>query len=135
LILLFAALFVLSALITLVVLRSGAEAAATVQRSEEGRPAASVGRIMGEFSAAGSGGAPGSRSGEMGRHDPLSVQDFILPSTVRPDSAGPYLLRPRLDRWGEQQVDRYWIPLDEIALDLLQRENDRRMEELFEDIP
>lgn len=65
----------------------------------------------------------------------LSVQDFMLPREVKGDSPEPYLLRPRLDRWGEEQVKRYWIPLEDIALDLVRRENDRRIEELFEDIP
>jgi hypothetical protein len=114
LIVLFFALFALSCLITLAVLRSGAGQAARPGRTEAGRaPVSSIERIMGE----------------------LSVQDFVLPRTIQPDSTGPYLLRPRLERWGEEQVDRYWIPLEEITLDLLQRENDRRMKELFEDIP
>jgi hypothetical protein len=63
------------------------------------------------------------------------VQDFILPRDVKGDRAEPYLLRPRLERWREEQVNRYWIPLEEIALDLVRRENDRRIEELFEGIP
>ena len=67
--------------------------------------------------------------------DPLGVQDFILPQTVAEDSGAPYLLRRRLDRWREEQVARYWIPLEDIALDLIRRENDRRIEKLFEDIP
>jgi hypothetical protein len=54
---------------------------------------------------------------------------------VKGDSQEPILLRPRLMRWREEQVGRYWIPLEDIAADIVRRENDRRIEELFEDIP
>jgi hypothetical protein len=54
---------------------------------------------------------------------------------VQGDSGEPYLLRPKLDRWRDEQVNRYWIPLEELALDLVRKENDRRIEALFEEIP
>ena len=71
----------------------------------------------------------------MGAEDALSVQDFILPHNDKVDGSEPYLQRPRLERWREEQVGRYWIPLEDIAADLVRRENDRRIEGLFEDIP
>ena len=49
--------------------------------------------------------------------------------------APPYLLREPIDRWSDQQVQRYWIPLDKIAVDLIRKENDRRMRALFEGVP
>jgi len=64
-----------------------------------------------------------------------AVHDFIL--EIEPPEAKPkiHLFRERLSRWSEEQVKRYWIPLEQVALDILQRENDKRMEELFQGIP
>jgi hypothetical protein len=107
--------------VTLVVLLSrGREADA-----EAVEATSSVQRILDDFSA-----IPGGRS-----EDVLTVQDFILPEGIGNDTAEPYLLRSPLRRWSEEQVNRYWIPLKEIALDLVRRENDRRIEGLFEGIP
>jgi hypothetical protein len=72
---------------------------------------------------------------DLGGTEALGVQDFMLPRDAGGDDPEPYLLRQRLERWQEEQVNRYWIPLEEIAADLIRRENDRRIEELFEDIP
>ena len=135
----FSVLFVLSALITLAVLRSGADSAA-VEASQEAAPesgqaqVSTIQDIIDDFSNAGGGGRQAAGSGA-GSGDALSVQDFILPQSVPEDTGELHLLRPRLERWGEQQVGRYWIPLEAIALELIERENDRRIEELFEDIP
>ncbi len=122
----FSALFILSVLVTLLVLLSGRSG---VEGEPEGEnvPASSVEQIIEDFSMRGT----QVRQAE----STLSVQDFMLPREVKGDSSEPYLLRPRLERWGEEQVKRYWIPLEEIALDLVRRENDHRIEELFEDIP
>ncbi|MBN1835699.1 MAG: hypothetical protein JW820_07605 [Spirochaetales bacterium] len=49
--------------------------------------------------------------------------------------APPYLLRPPLERWSREQVQRYWIPLNDIAVDRIRQENDRRMHALFEEVP
>jgi hypothetical protein len=107
--------------VTLVVLLSrGREADA-----EAGEATSSVQQILDDFSS-----MPGGKY-----DDALTVQDFILPEGIGDEAPGPYLLRSPLKRWSEEQVDRFWIPLKEIALDLVQRENDRRIEELFEGIP
>ena len=129
----FSALFVFSALITLLILLSGREKVDLVPESEEGSKAA-VEQIIGEFSASGAESQRSSSPGS-GAEDTLSVQDFILPRNVKGDSSEPHLLRPRLERWREEQVNRYWVPLEDIASDLVRRENDRRIEELFEGIP
>lgn len=122
----FSALFVLSVLITLLVLLAGRNG---VEEEPEGQsvPVSSVEQVIDDFSGR---GAPAGQS-----TGALSAQDFILPQAVKGDSPEPYLLRPRLERWREEQVDRYWIPLEDIARDLVRRENDRRIEELFEGIP
>ncbi len=117
----FAGLFVLSALITLAVLSSGGSGAAAEV------PISSVEQIIDDFRR---------RAGTAsGADDLLSVQDLILPMRVQGNSGEPYLLRPKLDRWRDEQVNRFWIPLEELALDLVRKENDRRIEALFEEIP
>lgn len=117
----FAGLFFLSALVTLAVLSSRRSGAAAEV------PVSSVEQIIDDFRW-----WAGTASGA---DDLLSVQDLILPMHVQEDSAGPYFLRPKLDRWRDEQVNRYWIPLEELALDLVRKENDRRIETLFEEIP
>jgi hypothetical protein len=122
----FSALFLVSVLITLVVLLSGRERVPVEpQGGEVWGPSAR--QLIDEFAMS---AAPARRA-----ENTLGVEDFILPEPVEGDSGQPYLLRPRLDRWGEEQVNRHWIPLEDIALDLVRRENDRRIEELFEGIP
>ena len=128
----FAALFVLSVLITLLVLRSGRNEV-EAEPVETTTAVSSVEQIIEDFSE--SGAQTRQSYGNVGTEGALSAQDFILPQNVEGDSPGPYLLRPRLERWREEQVNRYWIPLEDIASDLVRRENDRRIEELFEGIP
>ena len=129
----FSALFVLSVVITLLVLRSGRNGV-EAEPEEEGAPVSSVQQIIDDFSGGGTQARQWGGAG-IGTEGALSVQDFVLPRDVQGDSPGPYLLRPRLDRWGAEQVNRYWVPLEDIASDLVRRENDRRIEELFEGIP
>ena len=127
----FSALFLLSALITLLVLLSGRSRVDAGPGGEE-VPVSAVERLIDDFSA------PGARARQpagIGAGETLSAQDFILPPKVRGDSTEPYLLRPPLERWRGEQVNRFWIPLEDIAADLVRRENDRRIEQLFEDIP
>jgi hypothetical protein len=129
----FSALFVVSALVTLLILLSGRRGIDAVAERENA-PVTSVEQLLEDFS--GSGAPAGQAAGmRLSAVEAPSVQDFILPQDVKGDSPEPHLLRPRLERWGEEQVGRYWIPLEDIALDLLRRENDRRIEQLFEDIP
>ena len=129
----YSALFLLSALITLLILLTGREKIDLGPEAEE-VPITSVEQIIGEFAASG-GQSRQAVSPVTGVEGTLGVQDFILPGNVKGDSPEPHLLRPRLERWREEQVSRFWIPLTDIALDLVRRENDRRIEELFEDIP
>jgi hypothetical protein len=130
-IIVFAGLFVLSVLVTIMILSSGRSGAAGQV------PVSAIEQIVDEFSVPGpedSGARP--RAGTAsGAEDLLSVQDLILPMPLQGYGAGPYFLRPKLDRWGDEQVNRYWIPLEELALDLVREENDRRIEMLFEEIP
>jgi hypothetical protein len=76
----------------------------------------------------------------------IGIADLMMPKTAlsekpktalseKPGEAPPYLLRERMNRWNEELVRRYWIPLNEIALDQMVEENDRRIEELLEEVP
>jgi hypothetical protein len=127
---LFSALFLLSVLITLVVLSGRRPAVGSPAAETEGEPAPSVEQIIAEFTGTGSGPVAATGSGGI-----VSVQDFVLPEVVQEDAGAPYLLRPRMNRWQQEQIQRYWIPLEEVALDIVVKENDRRIEKLFEDIP
>ena len=127
----FSALFLLSALVTLLVLLSG-ENRTDAATGGEDVPLSSIEQLLDDFSES---GVQARQSTGIGAGEALGMQDFILPLSVKADSTEPYLLRPRLERWREEQVDRFWIPLEDIAADLVRRENDRRIEQLFEDIP
>jgi len=128
----FAGLFLVSVLVTLIVLLSGRNG--LEGEPDEQPPLTSVEQLIDDFSRPASGARQLAGAGTGGEHV-LNVQDFILPQVVKGDSPEPILLRPRLKRWREEQVGRYWIPLEDIAADIVRRENDRRIEELFEDIP
>ena len=65
----------------------------------------------------------------------LTRQDFLLEDDSRSRQTGIYPLRERLERWGDEQIDRFWIPLKGIALDIIKKENDKRIREIFKDIP
>lgn len=74
------------------------------------------------------------RAAEAPESRPPSLGDFLLDE----DPIGteePYLLRPRTPRWSEEQVARYWVPVRDIVLDIVSGLADRRMDELFEDVP
>ena len=130
-IIVFAGLFVLSVLVTITILSSGRSGASRQV------PVSSIEQIVDEFSAPGSEDSVTRRRAgtASGTEDLLSVQDLILPMSLQGHGAGQYFLRPKLERWGDEQVNRYWIPLEELALDLVRKENDRRIEMMFEEIP
>ena len=65
----------------------------------------------------------------------LILEDFLLPPLKKETIQDAYIFRERLSSWDEEQVNRYWIPLNKIVLDNIIKENDRIIEELFRDIP
>ena len=65
---------------------------------------------------------------------PPSLGDFLLDEDPVAGQE-PYLIRPRTPRWTEEQVARYWVPLRDIVLDIVSGRADRRIDELFEDVP
>jgi hypothetical protein len=65
----------------------------------------------------------------------LRTRDFILEEPVEEPQPEIFFFRPQFSRWTEEQVERFWVPLDEVLLEHLRRENDRRIEKLFEGVP
>jgi hypothetical protein len=140
----FGGLFLVSALITLAILLAGAERPIR-QPPKQGSgeysfqvSAAEGGleRILEDFaatrpdlSASRQRGGAAVLAGEPRR------QDFLLPEPEEERPEAPYLFRPRMSSWSEEQVKRFWIPLTDIALDIVAEENDKRIEELFSGIP
>ena len=115
-----AGLFLLSVGVTLVIL-------ATSQRHAQaaaGYPAPSK-----EGYAATGQAAPEPAVGRLG------IKDFLLEAPEPAPQPRIYLFRERLPRWTEQQVRRYWVPVNEAVLRILRRENDRRTEELLREVP
>jgi hypothetical protein len=106
-----AGLFLLSVAVTLVILASaGPRPALQAAPSAERRPAEpTVGR--------------------------LGIQDFLLEAPEAPPRPRVHLFRERTPRWSEDQVRRFWVPVNEAVLRILRRENDRRTEELLREVP
>jgi hypothetical protein len=65
----------------------------------------------------------------------LRARDFILDEPVEEPQPEIYFFRPPLARWSEEQVKRFWVPLNEVAQEILRQENDRRVEKIFEGVP
>ena len=65
----------------------------------------------------------------------MSLHQFMLPPAEVGYKSRPYLWRERIQRWADEQVERYWIPLNKIVLEIIIKENDKRIEEIFEGIP
>lgn len=79
----------------------------------------------------------GRRSSGSAEQEPAALrpQDFLF-EEVRPAALPEvYLFRRRQERWSEAQVQRYWVPPEELILEILVRENDRRIDRLLEEIP
>ena len=86
------------------------------------------------------GGREEAQAAESGKTAPeegvsLSWSDFIASYEQPTAPSPPYLLREPLRSWSQEQVKRYWVPLDDIARQMIKKENDRRIEELFSAIP
>jgi len=63
----------------------------------------------------------------------LSVNDFLLEEESE-GPAQPYLLRPPAARWSPEQVQRYWVPVKDVILDIVSRQSDRRIDEILEGV-
>jgi hypothetical protein len=106
-----AALFVLSLLVTLVVLLAAGRKDSAPVAAQQASPRAET------------------------RPARLRARDFILDEPKEEPQPDIFFFRPRFSRWSEEQVRRFWVPLDEVLLEHLRRENDSRIEKLFEGVP
>ena len=106
LIVLFGGLFLLSMLVTLIVL--------ITTRPGAGPPAADAETID---------------------YEPMMLHQFLLPTAEPAYTLQPHAWRKRIPRWSQEQIDRYWIPLNKIVLEIIIKENDRRIDAIFEEIP
>jgi len=113
----FSCLFIISAVTTLAVILSADRSAESALLPDDGGQRQAQAPVVSRL------------DGEIGS------LDFMLPLEDQLSSSSPYQLRPRMSRWNEEQVNRYWIPLQEIALDIVAKENDARIEEMFAEIP
>ena len=137
-----AGLFAGSVVVTLIVMLAAGRFRHTVAGDRPPELTADV-RVGGP--AAG-GGAPGVEIG---------VGDLILPETglgvttlrqepgprdwrmpqLGTEGMPPYMLRRPMSSWSDEQVRRFWIPLETIAIERIVAENDRRIDEMFEEVP
>ncbi len=71
----------------------------------------------------------------------LKQEDFPYSSIRVPEDklqlvpSDPVLLRDRRSSWTDEEVHRYWIPLDPIVSELLQKENEKIVEDIFANVP
>ena len=65
----------------------------------------------------------------------LGLQDFLLADSPPPVQPEIFLFRERQARWSEEQLRRFWIPPEKVILEILVRENDRRIDRLLQEVP
>jgi len=65
----------------------------------------------------------------------LGLQDFLLADSPPPVQPEIFLFRERQARWTEEQLRRFWIPPEKVILEILVRENDRRIDRLLQEVP
>ncbi len=66
----------------------------------------------------------------------LTASDFLIekPGLLEFDSEY-YLIREQYEQWDWTQVQKYWVNIKNILIDILSKENDRKMEDLIDSIP
>ncbi len=47
----------------------------------------------------------------------------------------PVLIRERRSAWTDEEISRYWIPLEPVVSDLLAKENEKLLDDIFADVP
>lgn len=66
----------------------------------------------------------------------LEISELLIPEEFVFDTVEKwYLFRKPMDRWTDQQVEKYWIDPKAIAQDLLSRETETFMKAFVERIP
>ncbi len=70
--------------------------------------------------------------------DELSItpEDYMIPDlTPAPTSPQYTPYRPRLQKWNQELVQKYWVDPREIAKEIVGSINDRNMDQLFQNVP
>jgi hypothetical protein len=65
----------------------------------------------------------------------LGLQDFLLADSPPPVQPDIFLFREPQARWTDEQLRRFWVPPEEVILEILVRENDRRIDRLLQEVP
>ena len=66
----------------------------------------------------------------------ITPEDYMIPDLAparKPQQFTPY--RPRLQRWSQELVQKYWVDPREIMKEIVGSINDRNMEQLFQNVP
>jgi len=68
--------------------------------------------------------------------DSLATVDFMLPDTWKQtEELQSYSFHQVLPSWGSEQINHFWISPRKISIEILSKQNDTYIEELFADIP
>ena len=66
----------------------------------------------------------------------LSVYDFALPDEIeRFLLPSPQYFREPREKWTREEVDRFWKDPRALGIEVLTRENRRKLDELFQNVP
>jgi hypothetical protein len=65
----------------------------------------------------------------------LGVEDFMLPAPPPTETQARYVpFRPRIPRWSAELAARYWVSPRDIAVQIVESENDQYIQRLFQDV-
>ncbi len=66
----------------------------------------------------------------------ITPEDYMVPD-LSPTDPGPQYVpyRPRLPKWNQELVQKYWVDPREIVKEVVGSINDRNMEQLFQSVP
>jgi len=66
----------------------------------------------------------------------VKLTDFIIPVEFQEIwKERWYPFRPRMDSWSWEMAKKYWIEPRLIGIDILSKENNRKLKELLENVP
>jgi len=65
----------------------------------------------------------------------ISISEFYLEDSYSPLlESRHYPLRPQHERWSDEQVKKYYIPVDKIITEIFEEYNDNNIKKLFKNI-
>jgi hypothetical protein len=65
----------------------------------------------------------------------VPFHEFVLSEEYRQIDDGFVVFRERLPAWSREQVEQFWQPVEDVIEAYLRRQNDRRIELLFAEVP